>query len=170
MPADLRSQALRLIAHPRAVFSAIGRLLLVATATLLLVMPWTEYFCHFDKFLRGGPDVELSLMAFLAFLCLVSSSSNSAGRACRWPWRCAAGWPRSSAPSTRRAFPAPFAASSRRYMPYLCPALCSASTPFLSRSDPFSPGEPNASGLSRRSGPPVPPTRPPPRRRSRRRL
>ena len=34
-------------------------------------MPWTEHFCNFDRFLRGGQDLELGLLACLAVLCLV---------------------------------------------------------------------------------------------------
>ncbi len=49
----------------------ISRFLLTLTACLLLVMPWTEHFCNFDKFLRGGQDLELGLLAVLTVLCLV---------------------------------------------------------------------------------------------------
>jgi len=34
-------------------------------------MPWTEYFWHFDRFLHGGQDIELSLLMVLAALCLM---------------------------------------------------------------------------------------------------
>ena len=48
-----------------------GRALLALVSVLLVVMPWTEYFCNFDKFLRGGQDVELGLLCVLTVLCLV---------------------------------------------------------------------------------------------------
>ena len=34
-------------------------------------MPWTEHFCNIDRFLRGGQDVEFSLLAFAVVLSLV---------------------------------------------------------------------------------------------------
>ena len=49
----------------------VGRALLTLVAVLLVVMPWTEYFCNFDKFLRGGQDLELGLLCVLTVLCLV---------------------------------------------------------------------------------------------------
>jgi hypothetical protein len=48
-----------------------GRLLIVLTAVLLFVMPWTEHFCELDKFLRGGQDCELGLLALLTIFSLV---------------------------------------------------------------------------------------------------
>lgn len=48
-----------------------GRLLLSLACALLIVMPWTEYFCRFDRFLRGGNDLELGLLALITFYCLV---------------------------------------------------------------------------------------------------
>ena len=48
----------------------LGRALILLTALLLAVMPWTEYFCDFDKFLRGGQDVELGLLAVATIFCL----------------------------------------------------------------------------------------------------
>jgi hypothetical protein len=60
------SQDLRFLAD-----STVSRLLLSCTLVLILVMPWTEYFWHFDKFLRGGQDFELSLLSLLAVLCLM---------------------------------------------------------------------------------------------------
>ena len=41
------------------------------TALMIFVMPWTEYFWSFDKFLRGGQDFELGLLSLAALLCLV---------------------------------------------------------------------------------------------------
>jgi hypothetical protein len=43
---------------------------LVCTLALVVVMPWTEYFWHFDRFLHGGQDLELGLLTLLAVLCL----------------------------------------------------------------------------------------------------
>jgi hypothetical protein len=48
-----------------------GRLLIVLTAILLFVMPWTEHFCQLDRFLRGGQDCELGLLALLTVFSLV---------------------------------------------------------------------------------------------------
>jgi hypothetical protein len=47
-----------------------GRVLFVLTAVLLLVMPWTEYYWHFDKFLRGGEDLEFGLLFVITMFCL----------------------------------------------------------------------------------------------------
>ncbi len=49
----------------------LSRVFLVCTAVLIAVMPWTEYFWHFDRFLRGGQDFELSLIAVFTSLCLM---------------------------------------------------------------------------------------------------
>ena len=54
----------------RACISA-GRLFILLTASLLIVMPWTEYFWSFDRFLRGGQDFELGLLSVMIFLCLI---------------------------------------------------------------------------------------------------
>jgi hypothetical protein len=40
-------------------------------ALLLLVMPWTEHFWHFDKFVLGGQDFEFSLLTFVIVLSLI---------------------------------------------------------------------------------------------------
>jgi hypothetical protein len=48
-----------------------GRLLILFTAILIFVMPWTEYFWQFDRFLRGGQDLELGLLALLTIFSLV---------------------------------------------------------------------------------------------------
>jgi hypothetical protein len=48
-----------------------GRLLILCTAILIFVMPWTEYFCQLDRFLRGGQDCELGLLALLTIFSLV---------------------------------------------------------------------------------------------------
>ena len=48
-----------------------GRLLMFLTLVLVVVMPLTEYFWHFDRFMQGGQDFELSLLAAMTFLCLI---------------------------------------------------------------------------------------------------
>jgi hypothetical protein len=48
-----------------------GRVLIAFTAVLLAVMPWTEYFYDFDKFLRGGQDCEFGLLTVATILLLV---------------------------------------------------------------------------------------------------
>jgi len=52
-------------------YTLAGRLLILSTAILLFVMPWTEHFCQFDRFLRGGQDLELGLLALLTIFSLV---------------------------------------------------------------------------------------------------
>jgi hypothetical protein len=48
----------------------VSRLLICLIGLLLIVSPWTEYYGTFDNF-PHGQDFELSLLAFLALLCLV---------------------------------------------------------------------------------------------------
>ena len=48
-----------------------GRTLLLFTAILIVVMPWTEYFWHFDGFLHGGQDFELGILSVLTIFSLV---------------------------------------------------------------------------------------------------
>lgn len=48
-----------------------GRIALLFTVVLLVVMPWTEYFWSFDKFLRGGQDFEFGLLSIATIFCLV---------------------------------------------------------------------------------------------------
>lgn len=48
-----------------------SRLLILLSALLVVAMPFTEHFATFDHFLRGGPDLELGLLAFFASLSLV---------------------------------------------------------------------------------------------------
>ena len=48
-----------------------GRVLILLTALLLAVTPWTEYLWHFDNFLHGGQDMELGLLSLLTIFCLV---------------------------------------------------------------------------------------------------
>lgn len=47
-----------------------GRLLLLFKAILLAVMPLTEYYWHFDRFLRGGEDLEFGILFVLTILSL----------------------------------------------------------------------------------------------------
>jgi hypothetical protein len=47
-----------------------GRVLIVLTAPLIAVSPWTEYYWHFDNFLRGGQDFEFGLLATILVCCL----------------------------------------------------------------------------------------------------
>jgi hypothetical protein len=42
-----------------------GRVLILFTALLLAVTPWTEYLWHFDNFLHGGQDMELGLLSIV---------------------------------------------------------------------------------------------------------
>ena len=49
----------------------IGRLLVGLTTLFLAVMPLTEHLWTWDKFLRGGPDVEFGLLGIVSILCLV---------------------------------------------------------------------------------------------------
>lgn len=54
----------------------LSRLLVLLTTSLMLVMPVTEHLCNWDHFLRGGPDVEFSLLAWLLFAAMVVLSMN----------------------------------------------------------------------------------------------
>jgi hypothetical protein len=47
------------------------RAVLILTELLLLLMPLTEHFCRWDKFLQGGPDVEFGVLSLLLFAGLV---------------------------------------------------------------------------------------------------
>jgi hypothetical protein len=47
------------------------RAVLILTEMLVLLMPLTEHFCRWDKFLRGGPDVEFGILSLLLFAGLV---------------------------------------------------------------------------------------------------
>jgi hypothetical protein len=47
-----------------------GRVLIGLTALLIAVSPWTEYYWHFDNFLRGGQDFEFGLLATILVFCL----------------------------------------------------------------------------------------------------
>jgi len=48
-----------------------GRVLILLTALLLAITPWTEYLWHFDNFLHGGQDMELGLLSLVTIFCLV---------------------------------------------------------------------------------------------------
>ena len=48
-----------------------GRVLILLTALLLAVAPWTECLWHFDNFLHGGQDMELGLLSLVTVFCLV---------------------------------------------------------------------------------------------------
>ena len=54
----------------------IGRLLVLLTTLLVLVMPVTEHLCNWDHFLRGGQDVEFNLLAGLLFAAMVVLSMS----------------------------------------------------------------------------------------------
>jgi hypothetical protein len=45
-----------------------GRVLILLTALLLAVTPWTEYLWHFDNFLHGGQDMELTILCLMLVL------------------------------------------------------------------------------------------------------
>ena len=53
-----------------------GRLLVLLTTLLVLVMPVTEHLYSWDHFLRGGQDVEFNLLAALLFAAMVVLSMN----------------------------------------------------------------------------------------------
>ncbi len=48
-----------------------ARVLIMMTALLIVIMPWTEYFWHFDQFVLGGQDFELGLLAIATILGLI---------------------------------------------------------------------------------------------------
>lgn len=54
----------------------VGRLLVLLTTLLILVMPVTEHLCNWDHFLRGGQDVEFNLLAALLFAAMVVLSMS----------------------------------------------------------------------------------------------
>jgi hypothetical protein len=60
-----------IINGPTQVYTLGGRVLLILTGLLLLVMPVTEFFWHFDDFLRGGQDWEFGVLLLLTFLGMV---------------------------------------------------------------------------------------------------
>jgi hypothetical protein len=48
-----------------------GRTFVLFATILILVMPLTEYYWTFDKFLRGGQDMEFGMLSLAAVLCLI---------------------------------------------------------------------------------------------------
>jgi hypothetical protein len=62
---------LKALADPSKVPILLGRLLAALTTLLLIVMPLTEHFWTWDKFLRGGTDFEFGLLGIASILCLV---------------------------------------------------------------------------------------------------
>jgi hypothetical protein len=48
-----------------------GRVLIMLTALLIAISPWTEYYWNFDNFLHGGQDFGLGLLATITVFCLV---------------------------------------------------------------------------------------------------
>jgi hypothetical protein len=50
--------------------------LILLTTLLLMVMPVTEHLCNWDRFLRGGPDVEFSVLAWLLFAAMIVLSMH----------------------------------------------------------------------------------------------
>jgi hypothetical protein len=48
-----------------------GRVLVLLSVVLLFVMPWTEYFWHFDQFPSAGDDFELSVFLLVTIFGLV---------------------------------------------------------------------------------------------------
>lgn len=48
-----------------------GRILLIINIVLLIASSFTEHLWTWDRFLRGGQDFELSLLALIAFFCLI---------------------------------------------------------------------------------------------------
>jgi hypothetical protein len=48
-----------------------GRLLLLINVIVLIASGFTEHLWTWDRFLHGGQDFELSLLALLAFFCLI---------------------------------------------------------------------------------------------------
>jgi hypothetical protein len=48
-----------------------GRILLLVNVVVLIASGFTEHLWTWDRFLHGGQDFELSLLALLAFFCLI---------------------------------------------------------------------------------------------------
>ena len=48
-----------------------GRSLVLLNIIVLILSSFTEHLWTWDRFLRGGQDFELSLLALLAFFCLI---------------------------------------------------------------------------------------------------
>lgn len=54
----------------------ISSVLVLLTTMLVLIMPLTEHLSNWDQFLRGGTDVEFSVLAALLFAALVILAMN----------------------------------------------------------------------------------------------
>jgi hypothetical protein len=54
------------------------RAVLILTEVLLLLMPITEHFCRWDRFLQGGPDVEFGVLSLFLFAGLVLVTAHRA--------------------------------------------------------------------------------------------
>lgn len=54
----------------------LSRVLILLTTLLLMVMPVTEHLCNWDRFLRGGPDVEFNVLAWLLFAAMIVLSMH----------------------------------------------------------------------------------------------
>ena len=50
---------------------AVGWRFVLFAVMLVVLMPLTEYYWTFDKFLRGGQDLEFGLLSLAAVFCLV---------------------------------------------------------------------------------------------------
>lgn len=60
-----------------------GRLLLIINAIVLVLSSFTEHLWTWDRFLRGGQDFELSVLALIAFFCLIIVLADHFSRAVR---------------------------------------------------------------------------------------
>jgi hypothetical protein len=54
------------------------RAVLILIEVLILLMPLMEHYCKWDKFLRGGPDVEFGILCLLLFAGLVLLTAHRA--------------------------------------------------------------------------------------------
>jgi hypothetical protein len=52
-------------------YATVGRVLVGFIAILLIIMPWTEHFWHFDGFLVSGQDFEFGLLALATIFSLI---------------------------------------------------------------------------------------------------
>ncbi len=77
-----------LLADPSRLCVLASRLCLAFTALLLVVSPWTEYHCDWDRFLQGGQDLEFGLLAVALVLCLVLLLSQRGSPRLLALWAC----------------------------------------------------------------------------------
>lgn len=54
------------------------RAVLILIEVLILLMPLMEHYCKWDRFLRGGPDVEFGILCLLLFAGLVLLTAHRA--------------------------------------------------------------------------------------------